>query len=58
MSGNRGRLEGDIASVADDLRAELDQLLVEARERPAFDRLGHRQRAQGVAGEYGGRGIR
>ena len=36
-------------STYDDLRADLDQLLLEARQRPIFDRLGRRQRAQEVA---------
>ena len=56
MSANRflvnrdiGHLEGDIAAVADDLRADLDEFLLEARQRPIFDRLGRRQRAQEVA---------
>ena len=35
--------------MADDLRADLDQLFLEARQRPVFDRLGSRQRAQEVA---------
>jgi len=35
--------------VAHDLRANLDQLLLEARQRPIFDRLRRRQRAQEVA---------
>ena len=35
-----GHLEGDIAAVADDLRADLDQLLLQARQRPILDRLG------------------
>jgi putative transposase len=35
--------------VADDLRADLDQLFLEARQRPVFDRLRRRQRAQEVA---------
>jgi hypothetical protein len=34
--------------VADDLRADLDQLLFEARQRPVLDRLGRRQRAQEI----------
>jgi hypothetical protein len=34
---------------ADDLRADLDQLFLQARQRPAFDRFGRRQRAQEVA---------
>ena len=47
--GDLGHLEGDIAAVADDLRADLDQLLLQARQRPVLDRLGRRQRAQEVA---------
>ena len=39
----------DIAPVAHDLRANLDEFLLEARQRPIFDRLGRRQRAQEVA---------
>ncbi len=35
--------------MANDLRADLDQLLLEARQRPALDRFGRRQRAQEVA---------
>jgi hypothetical protein len=48
VSRNRdlGHLEGDIASVIDDLGADLDQLFFEACQRPVFDRLGCRQRAQ------------
>ena len=47
--GDLGHLEGDIAAMADDLRTDLDQLLLQARQRPIFDRLGRRQRAQEVA---------
>ena len=47
--GDLGHLEGDIAAVADDLRADLDQLLLQAGQRPVLDRLGRRQRAQEVA---------
>ncbi len=43
-----GHLERDIAAVADDLRADLDQLLSEDRQRPVLDRLGRRQRAQEI----------
>ena len=32
--------------MAHHLRADLDQLLLQARQRPVLDRLGHRQRAQ------------
>ena len=46
---NLGHLEGDIAAVADDLRADLDQLLLQAGQRPVLDRLGRRQGAQEVA---------
>jgi hypothetical protein len=35
--------------VAHDLRADLDQLLFEARQRPILYRLGRRQRAQEIA---------
>jgi hypothetical protein len=35
--------------MAHDLRADLDQLLLQARQRPVFDRLGRRQRAQEIA---------
>jgi hypothetical protein len=48
-NGDLRHLEGDVAAVADDLRAGLDQLLLEAGQRPIFDRLGRRQRAQEVA---------
>jgi len=36
--------------VADGLRGDLDRFLFQARQRPVFDRLGRRQRAQEVAG--------
>ena len=39
-----GQLEGDIAAVADDLRADLDQLIARAGPRPRLRRLRHRQR--------------
>ncbi len=35
--------------MADDLRTDLDQLLLQARQRPVFDRLGRRERAQEIA---------
>jgi hypothetical protein len=47
-NGDIGHLEGDIAAVADDLRSDLDQLFLEARQRPILNRLGRRQRAQEV----------
>ena len=43
--GDLGHLEGDIAAVADDLRADLNQLLLQAGQRPVLDRLGLRQSA-------------
>ena len=47
--GDLRHLEGNIASVADHLRTDLDQLLLQARQRPVFDWLGRRQRAQEIA---------
>src|SRR5215467_2928151 len=47
--GDLGHLEDDIAAVAHDLRADLDQLFFQARQRPILDRLGCRQRAQEIA---------
>ncbi len=35
--------------MADDLRANLDQLLLQGRKRPVFDRLWRRQRTQEIA---------
>ena len=37
--GDLGRLEGQVAAVADDLGADLDELLPQGRQRPALDRL-------------------
>jgi hypothetical protein len=37
-------LEGDVTAMADDLRADLDQLLLEAGERPRLCCFRHRQR--------------
>lgn len=48
-SGRR-HLEGDIKAVADSLRADLDEFLVQARQRPVLDRHWRRQRAQAGAG--------
>ena len=42
-------LEGDVATVTDDLSADLDQLIFEARQRPIFDRLWRPERAEEVA---------
>src|SRR6516164_7086119 len=44
-----GHLEGDAAAMADDLGADLDQFLLQARQRPVLDRFGRRQRAQEIA---------
>jgi hypothetical protein len=43
--------------VAHDLRANLDEFLLEARQRPVFDRLGRGERAQEVA-EIVGEGMK
>ena len=42
-------LERDVARMADNLRADLDQLLPQRRHGPVADRLRRRQRAQEVA---------
>ena len=47
-NGNLGHLERDVAAMADDLRANLDQLLLQGRKRPVLDRLWRRQRAQKI----------
>ena len=47
--GDLRHLEDDIASVAHHLRADLDQLLLQARQRPALDRLRCCKRAKKVA---------
>ena len=47
--GDLGHLEGNIAAVAHDLRADLDQLVLQTRQRPVLDRLRRRQRAQEIA---------
>src|SRR5260221_10966204 len=47
--GDLRHLEDDIASVAHHLRADLDQLLLQARQRPVLDRLRCRKRAEKVA---------
>src|SRR6266404_2600671 len=47
--GDLGHLEGDIATVVNDLRADLDKLLLQAGQGPVLDWLGRRQRAQEVA---------
>ena len=44
-----GHLKRDVTTVAHYLRADLDQLFLQARQRPILDRLRRRQRAQKVA---------
>ena len=44
-----GHLERDVATVADDLGDDLDQLLAQAGQRPRLRRLRRRQRAHEVA---------
>src|SRR5499427_1131251 len=53
--GDLGHLEGDIAAVAHDLRADLDELPLQARQRPVLDRLRRRQRAKEIAEVVGKR---
>jgi hypothetical protein len=55
--GDLGHLESDIAAVAHELRADLDQLRPQADQRPVLDRLRRRQRAQEVA-EIVGEGMK
>src|SRR3954447_22786261 len=43
-----GKLECDVAVMADDLRADLDQLLLEAGQRPRLCCLWHRQCAHEI----------
>lgn len=53
--GHLRHLEGDIAAMADEPGADLDQLLAQRRHRPVADRLRRRQRAHEVAGIVGER---
>ena len=53
--GDLGHLEDNIAAVAHHLRADLDQLVLQTRQRPVLDRLRRRQRAQEIAGVVGER---
>ena len=52
-----GHMEGDVAAVANDLRADLDQLFAQAGQRPRLRGLRHRQGAQEVA-EIVGQGMK
>ena len=47
--GDFGHLERDVAPVAHNLGADLDQVLPQTGQRPGLRRLGHRQRAHEVA---------
>src|SRR5262249_52354202 len=53
--GDLGHLEDNIAAVAHDLRADLDQLVLQTRQRSILDRLRRRQRAQEIAEVIGER---
>src|SRR5262244_3950896 len=53
--GDLGHLEDDIAAVAHYLRADLDQLVLQACQGPILDRLGRRQRPQEIAEVVGER---
>jgi phosphoglycolate phosphatase-like HAD superfamily hydrolase len=55
QNGDPGHLERHVARMAHDLRADLDQLLLQARQRPVPYRLGRRQRAQEIAEVVGER---
>jgi hypothetical protein len=39
-TGELGRLKFDIGAVANDLRADLDELLLQARQQPVLDQFG------------------
>ena len=54
-NGHFGHPEDDVAPMADDLRADLDQLLSERRQRPLFDGIGQRQDAHEIAEVVGDR---
>ncbi len=53
--GDLRHLESDIAAVAHDLGADLDQLLAQGGQRPMFHRLGQGQRPEEVADVVGQR---
>src|SRR6516162_3250626 len=53
--GDLGHLEDKIAAVAHYLRADLDQLVPQTRQRSVLDRLRRRQRAQEIAEVVGER---
>jgi hypothetical protein len=47
--GDLSHLEDDVATVANNPRADLDQLFLQARQRPVLNRFWRRQRAQEIA---------
>jgi len=47
--GDLVHLERHVTAMADDLRADLDQLLAQAGQRPRFGRLRHRQRPHEIS---------
>ena len=53
--GDLSHLEGDVAAVANNLRADLDQLFLQARQRPVFDGFRCCQRTQEIAEVIGER---
>src|SRR5262249_7235597 len=53
--GDLGHLGDNITAVAHYLRADLDQLVLQTRQRPVLDRLRRRQRAQEIAEVVGER---
>jgi hypothetical protein len=53
--GHLGHLEDNIAAVVHHLRADLDQLVLQVRQRPVLDRLRRRQLAQEIAEVVGER---
>ena len=48
-NGDLGHLEGDVTAMTCDLRADLDEFLLESRHRPVLDRVRRRQRAQEIS---------
>ena len=53
--GDLGHLEHDVAAVAHHLGADLDQLVLQTRQRPVLDRLRCRHRAQEIVEVVGER---
>jgi hypothetical protein len=55
LSGISDRISANVCRLADDLRADLDQLFAQAGQRPRLRRLRHRQRPHEVAEVIRGR---